>query len=52
VLAIKTSKTSTLRCDSGGDRISLYKPPLAVGGALTTATDTDGCYLMLQAQYQ
>jgi hypothetical protein len=52
VLAIKTSKTSTLRCDSGGDHISLYNPPLAVGGAFTNTTGTDGCYLMLQAQYQ
>jgi len=51
-LAINTRSTSTLRCDSGGDRISLYKPPLPVGGALTHATDTDGCYLLLQAQYQ
>jgi len=51
-LSIKTAKTSIISCNSGGDAISLYKPPLAVGGAFTTATDTDGCFLLLQAQYQ
>jgi hypothetical protein len=52
VLAIKTKSTSILQCNQGSDHISLYKPPLAVGGPLTHATDTDGCYLLLEAQYQ
>jgi hypothetical protein len=52
MLAIKTAKTSIVSCNSGGNAIALFKPALAVGGPLTTATDTDGCFLMLQAQYQ
>src|SRR4051794_14057427 len=52
MLSIKASKTSILSCNSGGDGISLYHPALAVGAAFTTATDTDGCFLLLQAQYQ
>lgn len=52
MLAIKTDKTSILQCNQGSDHISLYNPPLAVGGSFTPADDTDGCYLMLQAQYQ
>jgi len=50
-LAIKTNKTSTLRCGNGSDHTSVYKPPLAVGGPTTDADETDGCYLLLQAQY-
>jgi hypothetical protein len=52
VLAIRTNKTSIIQCNSGSDHTSFYKPPLAVGGPFTAADDTDGCYMMLQAQYQ
>jgi len=52
VLAIKTAKTSILSCNSGGNAIAVFKPALAVGGPLTPATDTDGCFMLLQAQYQ
>jgi hypothetical protein len=52
MLAIRTNKTSILQCSQGGDHVSVYNPPLAVGGAFRNATDTDGCYLLLQAQYQ
>ncbi len=52
VLGIKTYKTSMLQCNQGSDHISLYHPALTVGGPLTTANGTDGCYLLLQAQYQ
>ena len=50
-LAIRTNKTSTLRCDSGGSKVALFAPPLAVGGGFRTPTDTDGCFLMVQAVY-
>jgi hypothetical protein len=50
-IGIKTKKTSTLRCDSGGSKVALFTPPLVVGGAYTTPTDTDGCWLMVQAVY-
>lgn len=52
VLAIKAAKTSILSCNSGSPSTGLFKPPLAVGGAFTTANDTSGCFLLLQAQYQ
>jgi hypothetical protein len=51
-IGIKAAKTSMLRCDSGGNKIALFTPPLAVGGAYTTPTDFSGCFLMLQAMYQ
>jgi hypothetical protein len=48
-LAIKTNKTSFLRCSSGGDNTLLYKPPLALGGAFRKNTNDDGCWLLLEA---
>lgn len=50
-LGIQTAKTSTLRCDSGGNKIALLKPPLAPGGGYTTPTDFSGCFLLVQALY-
>jgi hypothetical protein len=50
-LAIRASKVGFLRCDSGGTRTSLYKPPLTVGGGTFGETDHSGCYLLLQAVY-
>jgi hypothetical protein len=51
-IGIKTKKTSTLRCDSGGNKIALFTPPLPVSGGYTTPTDYSGCYLLLTAVYQ
>lgn len=48
-LGIQAAKTSTLRCDSGGNKIALFTPVLAPGGAYTTPTDYSGCFLMVQA---
>jgi hypothetical protein len=50
-LAFKTSKASFLRCDSGGNRVALFKPPLVVGDPLKTETGNDGCFVLLQAVY-
>ena len=51
-LAIRSKKTSMLRCSSGGANQLLFQPPLAVGGPLTSASDTDGCWLLLEAVYE
>jgi hypothetical protein len=52
VLAFNARRTGTLGCGTGSDHISLYEPRLVVGGPLTAADDTDGCYALLEAQYQ
>lgn len=49
-LAIKTKKTSTLRCSSGGPNTLLYTPPLAPGGSLSPYDDTDGCWMLLEGK--
>jgi hypothetical protein len=51
-LGIQTSRISTLRCDSGGNKIALFKPPLAPGGAYTTPTDYSGCWELVRAIYK
>jgi hypothetical protein len=48
-LAINAETTSMLRCNSGGTRILQYQPALPVGGALAPASDTDGCFMLLEA---
>jgi hypothetical protein len=50
-VGIQTPKTSTLRCDSGGNKTALLTPPLAPGGAYTTPDDYSGCFLLVQAVY-
>ena len=50
-LAIKTPKTTILRCDSGGDKILLFSPPLVAGESPRPALDGDGCWLLLEAEY-
>lgn len=49
-LAIKTKRTSTVRCSSGGANTLLYTPPLAPGGSLSPYDDTDGCWLLLEGK--
>jgi hypothetical protein len=48
-LAIRSSETSTLRCSSGGPNQLIFQPPLSLGSPFRTATDTDGCWLLLEA---
>jgi len=38
-----------LRCSSGGPNQLLFQPALGVNGPFETATDTDGCWLLLEA---
>ena len=51
-LAIESRKTSFLRCSSGGANQLLFQPALDLGGLFEPATDTDGCWLLLEAVYE
>ncbi|HKP89804.1 MAG TPA: hypothetical protein VJT75_07475 [Thermoleophilaceae bacterium] len=48
-LGFDSSKTSVLRCSSGGTRQFLFNPPLAVGDPFQTTTSAGSCTLMVQA---
>jgi hypothetical protein len=51
-IAIRAKRAGTLRCGSGGDNTLLFEPPLAPGGAAVTPSDDQGCYLLVEWQYQ
>ena len=46
-LALKGNVTSMVRCSSGGDNTLIYTPPL--GSAFRPATETDGCWILMEA---
>jgi hypothetical protein len=46
-LALKGNLTSMVRCSSGGDNTLIYSPPL--GGSFRPATNTDGCWILIEA---
>jgi hypothetical protein len=46
-LALKGNITSMVRCSSGGDNTLIYTPPL--GSSFRPATNTDGCWLLMEA---
>ena len=48
-LAIRGSITSMIRCSSGGPNTLIYNPPLFLGGYFTPASDTDGCWMLMEA---
>jgi len=48
-LALRGSITSMIRCSSGGDNTLIYTPPLYLGGYFTPASNTDGCWLLMEA---
>jgi hypothetical protein len=50
-LAVVAPKVGFVRCSSGGDNTLLFDPPLADGGELRTATEGEGCWLLLEAEY-
>ncbi len=52
VLAFKSTTTGVLRCDSGGTRQLIFQPYLQVGQSYQQADDTDGCFMLIEAQYQ
>ena len=48
-LALRGNYTSMVRCSSGGPNTLIYQPPLALGGPFAPASDTDGCWLLMEA---
>jgi hypothetical protein len=46
-LALKGNITSMIRCSSGGDNTLIYTPTL--GSAFRPATETDGCWILMEA---
>lgn len=46
-LALKGNITSMVRCSSGGPNTLIYTPPL--GSSFRPATETDGCWLLMEA---
>ena len=46
-LALKGNITSMVRCSSGGDNTLIYTPSL--GKAFRPATETDGCWILMEA---
>jgi hypothetical protein len=48
-LGLRGQITSMIRCSSGGDNTLIYTPPLFLGGYFTPASDTDGCWLLMEA---
>jgi hypothetical protein len=48
-LALRGNITSMIRCSSGGRNTLIYTPPLFSGGPFTPASDTDGCWILMEA---
>jgi hypothetical protein len=48
-LAMRGDYTSMVRCSSGGPNTLIYQPPLALGGPFAPVTDTDGCWILMEA---
>jgi hypothetical protein len=48
-LALRGNYTSMVRCSSGGDNTLIYQPSLLKGGGFTSASETDGCWLLMEA---
>jgi len=48
-LALRGNVTSMIRCSSGGRNTLIYTPPLLSGGPFTAASNTDGCWILMEA---
>ncbi|HEX7060300.1 MAG TPA: hypothetical protein VF176_10670 [Solirubrobacterales bacterium] len=48
-LALRGNYTSMVRCSSGGDNTLIYQPALLQSGGFSPASDTDGCWLLMEA---
>lgn len=48
-IAIKSRRTSALRCSSGGSNILEFQPPLVVGDPFEDSSAGDGCWLLIEA---
>jgi len=47
-LSMVSTKTSAVRCSSGGDNTLLYQPPLQSGSDYRNATGDDGCWPLIE----
>ncbi len=48
-LALLGNYTSMVRCSSGGDNTLIYQPFLHPGNPFQPTTDTDGCWILMEA---
>ncbi|MBK5218704.1 MAG: hypothetical protein JJE35_02790 [Thermoleophilia bacterium] len=48
-LALRGNISSMVRCSSGGDNTLLYTPPLLAGKPFKAASETDGCWILMEA---
>lgn len=48
-LALRGDITSMVRCSSGGDNTLIFSPALRKRAPFQTATDTDGCWILMEA---
>ena len=48
-LALRGNYTSMLHCSSGGDNTLIYQPPLRLGSPFQPVSDTDGCWILMEA---
>jgi hypothetical protein len=47
-LSMRATKTSAIRCSSGGDNTLIFVPPLLEGGGFKQAKSTDGCWPLIE----
>lgn len=50
-LMVYTNKVGFLRCSSGGTNSLKFNPPLVDGGAFRLSNLSEGCWLLLEAEY-
>ncbi len=48
-LALRGNYTSMLRCSSGGDNTLIYQPALRLGNPFQPVSNTDGCWILMEA---
>jgi hypothetical protein len=47
-LGMRATKTSAIRCSSGGDNTLILQPPLLTGGGFKPAASADGCWMLIE----
>lgn len=47
-LSMRATKTSAIRCSSGGDNTLIFMPPLIAGGGFKQAKSDDGCWPLIE----
>lgn len=48
-LALRGNISSMVRCSSGGDNTLIYTPSLLAGKPFKAASETDGCWILMEA---